>query len=275
MEFKKQHIVTASYLKEWCDSNTPDGYTPYVWLVSKDGHAIEKKAPTNIFNANDFYTVFNENGNRNLELEHYLHKIEDDFLTARRSIQARRPITDKEFQSIVLFIASTYARTKLQKREQKEIWSDLLSIYQLMSIDHTMPDVYKKIQDLQVQPLSYHIHNFLNITVPVLLELKLTIMVVSRPIGFITSDNPVLWLDPSLGLTNQPVSFFGLESPYLEIILPLSPNRLAKLTRNDPELYLCVDSQPELVDEVNKLIVYFSEEFVVMNHNKPNPYWFE
>lgn len=275
MDYKKQHIVTAAYLKEWCDPRTPTGYTPYVWLVSKDGQSVDNKAPQNIFNETDFFTVFDEYGNRNLEVEHYLHKIEDDFLAARKSIQAKRPITDIEFQSIVVFIASTFARTKLQKREQKGIWNDLLIIYQSMGIDRNMPELYKQIENLKVQPLPYHISNFLNITVPVLLKMKFTIMVTSRATGFITSDNPVLWLDPSIWLANKPLSFFGLESPYLEIILPLSPNFLAQLTWNDPEQYLFVDSQPEIVNEINKLMVYFSDEYVILNHDKPNQYWFE
>ncbi|MFZ2198417.1 MAG: DUF4238 domain-containing protein [Thermodesulfovibrionales bacterium] len=274
MDYKKQHIVTAAYLKEWCDPRTPTGYTPYVWLVSKDGQSVDNKAPQNIFNGKDFYTVFDDYGNRNLELEHYLHKIEDDFLAARKSIQAKRPITDIELQSIVVFIASTFVRTKLQKREQKGIWNDLLIIYQKMGIDRNMPELYKQIENLKVQPLPYHITNFLNITVPVLLKMKFTIMVTSRATGFITSDNPVIWLDPSIWLTNKPLSFFGLESPYLEIILPLSPNFLAQLTWNDPEQYLFVDSQPEIVNEINKLMVDFSDEYVILNHDKPNQYWF-
>jgi hypothetical protein len=204
-----------------------------------------------------------------------LHKIENDFLAARRSIQAKHPITDLEYQSIVLFIASTYARTKLQKREQKEIWSDLLNIYQRKGIDQNMPGLYKQLENLQAQPLPYHVTNFLNITVPVLLKMKLTVMVTSRETGFITSDNPVLWFDPSIRFTSKPISFFGLESPYLEIILPLSPNFLVQLTWNDPAQYLFVDSQPELVDEINKLTVYFSDEYVILDHNAPNSYWFD
>jgi hypothetical protein len=138
-----------------------------------------------------------------------------------------------------------------------------------------MPELYKKIENLRVQPLPYHIFNFLNITIPVLLRMKLTIMVTSRATDFVTSDNPVLWLDPSIWLANKPSSFFGLESPYLEILLPLSPNFLAQLTWNDPEKYLFVDSQPEIVNEINKLMVYFSDEYVIMNHDKPNQHWFE
>lgn len=275
MNHKKQHFVTAAYLKEWCDPRTPTIYTPYVWLISKDGKSIENKAPQNIFNEKDFYTVLDEYGNRDLRLEHYLHKIEDDFLAARKSIQAMRPITDFEFQSIVVFIASTYARTKLQKREQEGIWNDLLIIYQRMGLDRNMPELYKQIENLKAQPLPYHLSNFLNITIPALLRMQLTIMVTSKYSGFLTSDNPVLWLDPSILLANKPLSFFGIESPQLEIIMPLTPNSLARLTWNDPDRYIFVDSQPEIVDEINKLVVCFSDEYVILNHDKPNKYWFE
>jgi hypothetical protein len=275
MEYKNQHVVTHSYLQKWCDPETPIGHTPYVWLVSKDGQSIDKKAPINIFTESDFYTVIDEKGNRNLELEHYLQKIEDGFLKTRSSILEKRPITEQDFQSLVLFIASTYTRTKLQKREQKDIWKDLLSIYKNMGIDQFMPDVYKKIEDLYYQPLPYHLSNFLNITVPILQRMNLRVLETYENIGFITSDNPVLWLDPTLLNHNEPISFFGLDSPDLEIILPLSPNFLAQLSWKYPEQYLEVDTHQELVDEINKLIVYFSDEFVVLNHNKPNPYWFE
>jgi hypothetical protein len=144
-----------------------------------------------------------------------------------------------------------------------------------MGINRNMPELCKQIENLKVQPLPYHITNLLNITVPVLLRMKFTIMVTSRATGFITSDNPVLWLDPSIWLANKPLSFFGLESPYLEIILPLSPNFIAQLTWNNPEQYLFLDSQPEIVNEINKLMVYFSDEYVILNHDKPNQYWFE
>ncbi len=144
-----------------------------------------------------------------------------------------------------------------------------------MGINRNMPELYKQVENLKAQPLPYHISSFLNITVPVLLKMKFSIMVTSGNSGFITSDNPVLWLDPSIWLENQPLSFFGLESAYLEIILPLSPHFLAQLTWNDPDQYLFVDSQPEIVDEINKLMVYFSDEYVILNNDKPNQHWFE
>ena len=53
------------------------------WIVSKDGEEIKKRAPKNFFGERDFYTVYDEKGNRHLEFEHMLKKIEDGFLCAR------------------------------------------------------------------------------------------------------------------------------------------------------------------------------------------------
>jgi hypothetical protein len=275
MHYKKQHVITAAYLKEWCDPHTPIGQEPYVWRVSRDGQTMDNKAPKNIFSESNFYTVYDENGNRNLELEHYLHKIEDDFLFSRETIKNHKPITDHEFRSLVLFVATTFARTKLQKAEQVDIWIELLNVYQSLNIQRKLPGLYTQVEQLKRQPMPYHIANFVNITTPVLLKMNLTLMETSDEIGFITSDNPVLWLDPSLWFNSNSLSFFGLGSPFLEILFPISPNFLIQLTSSYPEKYILVDTQPQIVNEINKMVVSFSDECVIMNNNKPNPQWFE
>ena len=42
---KKQHAVPASYLAAWTDPETPAGHTPYVYIHTKDGAMVRKKAP--------------------------------------------------------------------------------------------------------------------------------------------------------------------------------------------------------------------------------------
>ena len=121
--------------------------------------------------------------------------------------------------------------------------------------------------------MPFHIGNFLNITTPILLQMNLTILEISDENGFITSDNPVLWLDPSIMRKDYPISFFGFRSPTLDIFFPISPHFLVELTWTQPENYVSVT--PQMVDEINGMIVMFSEEFVVMNHNSPKAYWFK
>jgi hypothetical protein len=85
----------------------------------------------------------------------------------------------------------------------------------------------------------------------------------------------ILWGEAHLILPNNPSTFYGLGSPLLEILFPISPNQLVKLTWSDTEGYIFVDSQPTLVDEINRLMVLCAEKQVILNNNKPNPYWFE
>ena len=49
MKHGKQHFVPQSYLRAWCDPETPDGQEPYVWRFAKDGTDARRKAPENIF----------------------------------------------------------------------------------------------------------------------------------------------------------------------------------------------------------------------------------
>ncbi len=61
----KQHIIPACYLRPWCDPGTPIGYEPYIWLISRDGTQKSRRAPSNSFTENNFYTVRLQDGERN------------------------------------------------------------------------------------------------------------------------------------------------------------------------------------------------------------------
>jgi hypothetical protein len=43
MAYKNQHFVTASYVRSWCDPETPDG--AFVWVVSKKDRKISRRSP--------------------------------------------------------------------------------------------------------------------------------------------------------------------------------------------------------------------------------------
>ena len=44
MKHKKQHWIPQSYLQEWCDQNTPEGYNKYIWAFMTDGSNVKKRA---------------------------------------------------------------------------------------------------------------------------------------------------------------------------------------------------------------------------------------
>jgi hypothetical protein len=110
------------------------------------------------------------------------------------------------------------------------------------------------------------------------MQMNLSIMETSLEPGFITSDNPVIWLDPSLFIPGMPVTFFGLGSPLLAILLPVTPSLVVTLDRTHTEAYVGFEPDPaaerEIVDSFNKMMVANASESVILNHNKPDASWF-
>jgi len=77
----QQHLVPKSYLQSWCDKNTPDKQEPYLWVYDNKTHESKKKAPlSNFFCENNFYTVFKNDGSRDLSIEHEFGRIESAFV---------------------------------------------------------------------------------------------------------------------------------------------------------------------------------------------------
>lgn len=274
MEYKNQHIVPQSFLKAWIDPETPEKYEPYVWLISKDGKTVENKAPKNVLSKTDFYTVFKADGKRDVELEKRLSKIEGDFISVRdKKLFNNEPLSDMEHQELITFIALGFARTKWHKESQTKLWED----YERL-ISRIIPEIegteFHKKKELQAQPLPYFLFHFLEIVLPYLNTLKLSIYHTANISGFITSDNPCLWLDPTLFETDAPITFFGIGSPSLNIIMPISPQRVVILSKEWPEGYFSVENMPEFIDDINAMMVSFCEEAIINNSRDMNEYWF-
>ncbi|MGB8982313.1 MAG: DUF4238 domain-containing protein [Anaerolineales bacterium] len=276
MEYKNQHFVTEAYLRAWCDPNTPEGHEPYVWIVSKADRKIGHKSPKNIFSETNFYTVYDSQGNRILELEHKLREVEDKFILLRdKKLQKHLPLLPDDRKTIALFVSTMFARTKFQKTMQVDVWQELLD-----AIDETPEgdsnflkgtELYKQIKMLQEQPMPFHMFNFVNIAMPVLLRMNCVVYETNTKPGFITSDNPCFWVDPARFYPNEPTTWFGLGSSKLEITLPITPEQTICLRRGGPDGYSLVHPDPqqeeEMVDLMNGFIAGASEEILVINQN--------
>jgi hypothetical protein len=281
MEFTNQHFVTEAYLKAWCDPETPKG--AFVWVVSKEHHKIQRKSPRSLFSEADFYTVYDSSGNRILELEHKLKDVEDKFILLRdNKLFHRQPLTSGDRKTIALFVSTMFARTKLQRDEQKDIWQEWLDSVEKMpreALTYVKTTAqYLQVKELQRQPMAYHLFNFVNITAPYLHQMNCAIYeAVSTP-GFITSDNPCFWFDPAIFNPRTPVSFFGIGSPTLNIILPISPTQYISLERNGFDGYAKLAPDPKedrkMVDLGNNLTATNSHAYIVVNKNTFNESWF-
>jgi len=279
MEYENQHWVTKSYLKAWCDPKTPNNGA-YVWTVSKDSHIVSRKSPRILFSEADFYTFYDSNGNRNVDFEKWLQKIEDDFiLVYRDKLGNRKPLTDADFRSVAMFIATMFARVKKQRDQQREMWQNLLDQFGELpkdTQDYLMATgKHDQIVNLRNQPMLYNIINFANVAMPFLSKMHCEILETETKPGFITSDNPCFLIDPAIYSSNPPKDWFSLfSSQAAEIIFPISPRQAISLKPNGPDIYMSIDKVPEAIDGINKLIAWNSDEFIVLNQKEYKEFWF-
>ena len=281
MDYKNQHFVTEAYLRAWCDPKTPKGYEPYLWVVSKKDRLAKKKSPKKVFRKADFYTIIDSEGNRNVDLEKALQKIESSFMTVRRDkIRHHKPLDGREIGVVAAFIATMFARVKHQRDQQRKMWQELIDQME-RSPDEVLSELkktgtYKQIIDLKNQPLPYNIVNFTNVSAPFFSRMGCEILETEMKPGFITSDNPCFMIDPSIYTSNPPMSWHELfNSPTVEILFPISPKQLISLKPAGPNRYVSVDNVHEGIDELNKITVQNSEEFIVLNQKEFKDIWFE
>jgi hypothetical protein len=283
MEFLNQHFVTEAYLRAWCDPETPNG--AFVWRVSKEKRKISMTSPKTLFSEPDFYTVYDSNGNRILNLEQELKKIEERFIILRdKKLQSHQPLTTEDRRTLALFISTMFARTKRQKEEQLNIWqeySDFIETFPAWFASQIkQTEEYRQVQELhQNQPMPYHLFHFINMTVPYLCLMNYRIYDTKINPGLITSDNPCFWFDPAIYDPHSPITFFGIGSPTLNILFPISPKQFISLERDGPDGYFDLHTNPkkesEMVDLINGLIAKNCEEFIVVNQSIFKGQWFE
>lgn len=298
MKHKKQHYIPQSYLKAWCDPNTPAKQTPYVWRFPKDGGQGQRKSPKKIFHETDMYTVRTNDGQRDLTLEANLHRLEGKFSKLRREkLNKRLPLSSEERLYMCMFVAAMHGRTKAYATHSSGQWSKALELGERMqqAMDRASEEQRAKLSAALSTPganeeegftleevrkfVEHPIQEFLADIVtgvsPLLFETPFMILESSTAPGFITSDAPCVWFDPANYVKPRPHGTGGLVSPTIEITLPLSPNQMIFFGNRIAVsgVYMPPLSQ-RLVNELNKRTRIRAHEYFVSNSPKLRADWF-
>ncbi|RPI92817.1 MAG: DUF4238 domain-containing protein [Chloroflexi bacterium] len=283
MEYKNQHFITEAYLRAWCDPNTPNG--AFVWIVSKKDHSISRKSPRSLFSESDFYTIYDAGGNRNLELEHQLKDVEDKFIVLRdKKLKKHLPLTPDDRKVIALFVSTMFARTKRYKEEDKQTWQEYIdfieTLPQELAKQVKQTEEYNKVLELHKdQPMPFRLFTFVNMAFSYVYLMNCVIYETKTLPGLITSDNPCFWFDPAVYDPNKPLTFYGIGSPTLNIIMPISPSQYISLEMKGPDGYRTINTDPrneeELVDIINGFTATNSDEFIVVNQKFYKEKWFD
>lgn len=269
--------MPQSYLQAWCDPDRPSGYTPYINLISQNGAEHSWRAPENVFNEIDFYTIKGPNGERDLQLEHGLNGLETSFARIRKElIELRRPLATVPRLKLLAFTAAMHARTKSMRDHHRKFWTGLLrkmerieqhppryaavspsspsgergmDIHDVRSIaEQTMAMMFKPIFETELEGYA---------------RMRASILCADDEVGFITSDAPVVWFDPEAYKYSPLYRSPGLARTTLEVTFPLSPQRLLLLMHGPPSLAY-MDVHSEIVHELNRRTCLHSHESIVV-----------
>lgn len=282
-----QHIIPKCYLKAWEDKTLLNEATnqpykvPHIWIHDKSNSATDHFPVKTNFTQEDFYTVYDENGERDLAIEHALDKVEVKFNWIRDNKLLKNELLDvQEHREVCLFIATMHSRTvsriehfsnmfkPLQEKFEsmmefaKTASKDELKRMALSASDNSSKISSEELNQIVEHPLE-------NVMVPVvdelaneLLDLEFAVFCTKDSIGFITSDNPCVWYDSVIQNFQSP----GLNSESIEIILPVSPSHCILLNKKIKG-YIDVDTNPDTINQINQLIVEHSENKLISNSN--------
>lgn len=290
MEHKNQHFVPKSYLNAWCDPDTPSGQTPYVWLFERDERVGRKKAPANIFSEPDFYTLLGEDGRRDLKVERFLGSLETNFVDLRRDkLNKRQALSTEELLYLCAFCAAMHTRTRAQRDHFRAHWRDSLETMDKLAewagraseeqirnfngplqVSEDLEATSLSREDVQriVQyPTQTILPAAIRAQVPLLFKMNAAILCTADETGFITSDHPCTWYDPTY--RNFPPR---LTSRTIEVTLPLSPQQLLLFNRRGIVGYINV--QLRTVAQANWALRSRCHGHYVVRRNRTESYWF-
>jgi hypothetical protein len=110
---------------------------------------------------------------------------------------------------------------------------------------------------------------------PALFDMRFAILDTIGVSSFITSDNPCIWFDSDLYKKPPPLGAGGLNSPSIEISLPLSPTQYIIFGRKllFSGLYVPIKTNNPLLNTLNRRTWAHSDEFFVSNQKLANFYW--
>jgi len=294
-EQRKQHFVPACYLKAWLDPSAPktSKNTPYVWLFDKKGENRKAKAPEKIFRESDMYTLTTPDGGNDLRLENGLATVESNFTKVRNSkFNFRRPLTDEDWLWTCLFAATAHNRTAARRNlllDQMERVKELFERvagpdWESRTVDPELPPHVNRSKVYIPQPGDFDnlkeittttlLNSAANVILPKLLAMHKTVLCVTDTPGFLTTDAPSTWYDPTAYRRHPFERAVGLMNPSIEITLPISPTQCLLFTHN-PVGPLYAEVEPDWVDVLNHRHAAHAPTTVVVRSRETRASWFQ
>lgn len=232
------------------------------------------------------------NGQRNVDLEVFLSKVEGNFYSVRDTkILLDLPLDLTELAHLCIFTAAARSRTVAAREFHKAQWSHPLRVMEDMaqsiakmspakraelariSMPSSGPSLtHKQVKALHEAPLqSAMIPNIKSIA-PQFEAMDFGLFKASEPHYFITSDHPCVWLDFVEEQIPPQYRRPLLESGTIEIAMSISPTYCLYFNRQGKAGYLAANES--IVDEINRGVRSRCHQQFVSHRSDTKEYWF-
>lgn len=241
-EPKRHHTVPVGYLKNFTDGNNLN------WVIT---HELRKfsNIPKNILNRKNYNTITFKDGSKSFVIESgFLNQIEAAFCAVNDSKVNHMAQLDQQDKAVVaVFIAAQMLRTEgrrdamldfMNRLEESTSWMNDLTDeqkHQLAESDrHLLPSGEKSVPVSEVLKLREDMSSFMasglpggvEEIAPIIFDMKWA-LVYDEKGGFITSDDPVVLVNPTLDAMNGGKGSWmhaGLVQNDVELSFPLTKN---------------------------------------------------
>lgn len=282
-DHKDQHWIPRSYTKAWADKSLPKSLGSRIHIYDPIGNYAGWKYPPQLFTQPEFYTITTPTGQRDLRAEKFLSRIESDFARVRRStLEKRQPLEARHLAAITIFVAALRSRTPSSHSNISGFWKSVVATGDRVAeqMAAASPDRREKIARALSSPLASQGDRSITldeartiaglvpgetmmaqvaVEAPLLAHLHVCVLSTDCDFGFITSDRPVVWWDPTQVGGRHRLFGVGLANREIEITIPISPRQCLLFSHNHsaPE-YATVDSKVR--DAINLRTLAYCEE---------------
>lgn len=267
---KRHHYVPKAYLKAFVDAKG----RIYVYRKDEPDKVLHVNPDTTQFQKYYYSQPLPEGGTDNNRLEDFFSTIEDRWPDVVARMKCREPLNDN-LEQIFNFVALQRARVPaardmVEATMATTVKATIASMIRAGKVQ--APPAPLKLEDIAVTidpHQSIHAMSTLIAAMgPIFSRMGLAVVHNQTGSPFLTSDNPVLWFDPSVPFAQQrpyntrPNGPINLLFPVTPYVLVLGSNRYLETFREHGLLHTDVESD-EWVHLVNAQISRFAYEAVI------------
>lgn len=261
-----------TYLKPWASKRSKKKY--WVHLHDKSKNKSEERRTDKIMKETDIYTIFLEDGKRDLKWEHKFRDLENEYAISRDRTESLGLISGENDRAVFLrFLSAQVHRTPSMRNHLKQFLQQVEYIINTLKIEKPFifnPENPKSYSTSEItlaleNPMTYILLPEMEFFSSLVEDMNISLLRTDTHPGFVTSDHPVAFrnLEPP----HARIVLLNVASPTKEILMPMSPKICLLFTR-DKKQNINFGDTVSPVHEINNTFIKMAQRYVVSRSSK-------